>query len=64
MTASLLRRRPRRRSVLVDVTNTWRVTEAGTLREVVVRTPAGDVEVRLLPDSHPAVVRYFERWAA
>jgi hypothetical protein len=67
MTApTFLRRRVatrRPRPVLVDVRNYWRVTDAGSLREVLVRTGSGRLVTTYLPDEHPALVRFFERAA-
>jgi hypothetical protein len=65
MTTPFLRRRVatrRPRPVLVDVSNHWRVTDAGPRRQVTLRTGAGLVTY-YLPDSHPAVVAFLERAA-
>ena len=66
MTLPMLRRQPvRPRPVLVSVSDRWRRDDAGDFRrEVVVRTPAGELRPVLLPDTHPALVRFLARVAA
>lgn len=66
MTLPFLSRRrpaPRPRRRIVDVTNHWRITPDGTLREVLVREPDGALVTRYLPDAHPALVRWLDRAA-
>jgi hypothetical protein len=61
MTAPLFQRRRvatrPARPVIVSVTNTWKVTDAGNLRRVIVREPDGQLGERYVPDAHPALVR-------
>lgn len=62
MTAPVfLRRRVATRARIVSVSNYWRLSEG---RRVVVLTPAGELEDRFLPDTHPALVAFLERSAA
>ena len=66
MTAPLfLRRRVatrRPRPVLVDVRNYWKMTDAGPVREVVLRTEDG-LGTFYVRDDHPALVAWLERAA-
>jgi len=57
------------RPVLVDVTNRWTVSYRpdGTpvhRRDVIVRTPAGELVTRPVRDDHPALVRFLGAVAA
>jgi hypothetical protein len=58
------RPKPRPRPRIVEVTNTWAVTPEGNLRRVMVRLEDDTLVARLLPDEHPALVRFLERAAA
>lgn len=52
---------PRPRPRIVEVTNTWQVTEDGDLRRVLVRLADDTLVARYVPDAHPALVRFLER---
>lgn len=65
MTLPLLRRKaPAARRRIVAVTNSWKVAGPEQGRLVLVREPDGVVVERVLPDEHPALVRYLARAAA
>jgi hypothetical protein len=65
MTLPFLSRRPAPRRRIVTVTDTWRRTDAGDFRRLVlVRDVDGGERPALLPDAHPALVRFLARVAA